>query len=88
MPNENENAYRDLDPTALRAELLAYQTAQNPAELVPLPPGVVRGSLKPEQEEKLFDNWTAHLADLPASSYTPEERAAINFKIVRVLKGL
>jgi hypothetical protein len=88
MPNENENAYRDLDRETLRAELLAYQKSQDPAELVPLPPGVVRGTLKPEQEEKLFDNWTAHLADQPASTYTPAERAAVNFKIIRVLKGL
>ena len=81
--------FDDTPINQLRAELLAFQkTQQSTAESVPLPPGVERSTLTPEQAETLFENWTAYLNDRPAQSYTPAERAAINFKIARVLKAL
>lgn len=79
--------FEDTPNEQLRAELLAFQNAQ-PTELVPLPVNAERSKLSIEQQETLFENWTAHLADQPASSYSPAERAAVNFKIMRVLKGL
>src|ERR1035437_7276972 len=87
-PKGHQSMFDDVSTNDLRAEVLAFQKSQETTEVIPLPEAADRSKLSTEQQWKLFDNWTAHLTDLPAARYSPAERAAVNLKIIRVLKGL
>lgn len=61
---------------------------QPAAATVPLPTGVQRATLSPEQQETLFQAWVSEINSRPSHTYTPEDRAALQFAVNRTLREL
>ena len=77
----------------LLARIAEYQKSQagqgHPGQpLLPLPPGVSRASLTPDQQEQLFTAWTAEIDSRPSSTWSAADRQAYQFAISRTLRTM
>jgi hypothetical protein len=73
----------------LRNALNEYARSLQPAPpALPLPLGVDREKLKPEQEAQMSDAWVKSIMDRAPETWTPTEREAVRAASNRALKEL
>ncbi len=64
------------------------QQSQPAGPVFPLPAGVQRTSLNPQQQEALYEAWVSEINSRPSSTYSVEDRQALRFAINRTLREL
>ena len=69
-------------------EILRFLQPNQPDDTPPLPPGVERGTLKPEAEAQLSDLYVKSLLERDPGSLTPEERNILRRAINRTLRQM
>ncbi len=89
MEKPTEKPIELLTTPELRDALNEYARSLQPAfPPLPLPLGVDRQTLKPEQEAQLSDLWVNSIMERKPETWTPTEREAVRAATKRVLKEL